>query len=66
MALKLSIPPEAARRSECSLNCCCSQLGIEEPALQMHLWDALVKQSMLHGVEVWGDTKFNANEDIAG
>jgi hypothetical protein len=57
---------EAAGRSEWALSGRCSELGIEEPALKLHLWDALVKQSMLYGVEVWGDKELNAKVDIAG
>ena len=57
---------ETAVRSEWALSSRCSQLGIEEPALKLHLWDALVKQSMLYGVEVWGDTKLAEEVDIAG
>ena len=32
----------------------CSQLGIEDPALRMHLWDILVRPTLLYGVELWG------------
>ena len=32
----------------------CCQLGIEDPALRMHLWDALVRPTLLYGVELWG------------
>ena len=32
----------------------CRQLGIQDPVLQMHLWDALVKPVLLYGVEMWG------------
>ena len=45
---------EAAGRSEWALSGRCSELGIEAPALKLHLWDALVRPCMLYGVEVWG------------
>lgn len=57
---------EAAGRSEWALSGRCSELGIEAPALKMHLWDALVRPCMLYGVEVWGDKLLNAKTDIAG
>ena len=32
----------------------CSELGIEDPVLRMHLWDSLVQPCILYGVEFWG------------
>ena len=32
----------------------CDELGIQDPALELDLWDAILKQIMLYGVEVWG------------
>ena len=55
---------EAAVRSEWALSSRCNDLGIEGPALKLHLWDALVKQSMLYGSEVWGG--FVPGKDVAG
>ena len=57
---------EAAARAEWALGSRCSELGIEDPALTLHLWDAMVKQSMLYGVEVWGASTLAEKVDIAG
>ena len=46
------IRAEAAGRSEWTLSSRCRELGIQGPALKLHLWDAIVKPSMLYSTEV--------------
>ena len=43
-----------AERAQMALVTRCRQLGIGDPGLQLHLWDALVKPVLLYGVEFWG------------
>jgi hypothetical protein len=58
------IRAEAAGRSEWTLSSRCRELGIQGPALKLHLWDAIVKPSMLYGAEVWGPG--SADKELAG
>ena len=32
----------------------CAELGINNPALRMQLWDSLVQPTLMYGVEFWG------------
>ena len=45
---------ESAERAQQALYSRCKQLGIQDPALKLQLWDALVKPTLLYGVEFWG------------
>jgi hypothetical protein len=45
---------ESAERAQLAMYSRCKQLGIQDPALKLQLWDALVKPTLLYGVEFWG------------
>lgn len=44
----------AAQRAAFALHNRCHDLGLHDPALMLHLFDALVRPVMLYGVETWG------------
>jgi hypothetical protein len=44
----------SARRAALALHNRCRDLRLHDPALLMHLFDALVRPVMLYGVETWG------------
>ena len=44
----------AAQRAALALHNRCHDLSLHDPALQLHLFDALVRPVMLYGVETWG------------
>lgn len=44
----------AARRAALALHNRCRTLSLHDPALLLHLFDALVRPVMLYGVETWG------------
>ena len=45
---------ESAERAQLAMFSRCNQLGIEDPALKLRLWDALVQPTLMYGVEFWG------------
>lgn len=45
---------ESAERAQLAMYSRCKELGIQDPALKLQLWDALVKPTLLYGVEFWG------------
>ena len=54
MAAASASRKESAERAQLGLRSRCTQLGIVDPALRVQLWDALVRPTMLYGVELWG------------
>ena len=44
----------SAQRAALALQHRCHDLSLHDPALQLHLFDALVRPVMLYGVETWG------------
>jgi hypothetical protein len=44
----------SAQRAALALHNRCRDLRLHDPALNIHLWDALVRPVMLYGVETWG------------
>ena len=44
---------ETGERSQFILLSCCAELGINNPAPRMQLWDSLVQHALMYGVEVW-------------
>src|SRR6476646_1390368 len=44
----------SAQRAALALQHRCHDLSLHDPALQLHLSDALVRPVMLYGVETWG------------
>ena len=44
----------SAQRAALTLQHRCHDLSLHDPALQLHLFDALVRPVMLYGVETWG------------
>ena len=55
---------ESARKAEWAMSSRCDELGIQDPALRLDLWDAIVKQNMLYGAEVWGSGSLS--KDVTG
>ena len=45
---------ETGERSQFALFSRCAELGINNPALRMQLWDCLVQPTLMYGVEFWG------------
>jgi hypothetical protein len=45
---------ESGERAMLAMLCRCRELGIEDPLLQVKLFDALVQPVMLYAVELWG------------
>ena len=45
---------ETEERSQFALFSRCAELGNDNPALRMQLWDSLVQPTLLYGAEFWG------------
>ena len=55
-----------ARRAQAVLVGRCAALGITNPALQLSLWDTVVRSTMGYGVEIWGPGLLLKNDALEG
>lgn len=55
-----------ARRAQAVLLGRCAALGVTNPALQLSLWDTVVRSTMGYGVEIWGPGLFLKNDGLQG
>lgn len=61
-----NIRMEAADRTLNGMLCRCGQLGIQNPALMLNLFNALVLPGLMYGVEMWGVAALAKGGDMAG